>query len=51
MYHDTFDDLLADVREADREWGDRMNERMRELLDQHDTGAEHAAGAFGYTDR
>jgi hypothetical protein len=50
-HRDTFDDLLADVRKARHEWDDRMNERMRELLDQYDTGAEHAAGAFGYTDR
>ena len=50
-HRDTFDDLLADVRKARQEWDDRMNGRMRELLDQYDTGAEHAAGAFGYTDR
>ena len=51
MHWDTFDDLIEDVREAEREWDERMNERTRELLDRYDTGAEHAAGAFGYTDR
>lgn len=51
MHRDTFDDLLDEVREARREWDDRMNDRMRDFLAQHDTGAEHAAGAFGYTDR
>ena len=51
MHRDTFDELLADVRKARQEWDDRMNGRMRELLDQYDTGAEHAAGVFGYTDR
>lgn len=51
IHRDTFGDLLADVQKARQEWDDRMNERMRGLLDQYDTGAEHAAGAFGYIDR
>ncbi len=50
-HRDTFDDLLADVRKARQEWDDRMNGRMRDLLADMGTGAEHAAGAFGYTDR
>jgi hypothetical protein len=34
MHWDTFDDLLADVRDARDEWDREMNERMRELLAQ-----------------
>lgn len=51
MHRDTFDDLLADVRDAREEWRRRMDGRMRDVLDDMGAGAEHAAGAFGYTDR
>lgn len=35
MHRDTFDDLLADVREAEQEYTDRADEQMRELLAQY----------------
>jgi hypothetical protein len=50
MHRDTFDDLLADVRDAREEWDREMNERMRELLAEYDTGGEYTARAMGYTD-
>jgi len=51
MHRDTFADLVEDVREAKREWREEMDGRMQDLLADMGTGAEHAAGAFGYTDR
>ena len=39
MHQDTFDNLLADVRKARREWDNRMNEQMREFFGQYNTEA------------
>jgi hypothetical protein len=51
MHRDTFADLVEGVREAKQEWREEMDGRMRDLLADMGAGAEHAAGAFGYTDR
>lgn len=50
MHWDTFDDLLADVRDARDKWDRQMNERMRELLARHKSGAGGAVTAAQNTD-
>jgi len=43
MHWDTFDDLLADVRDAREEWVERAEEQMRALLEKYNTEVEHPA--------
>jgi len=50
MHWETFDDLLADVRDAREEWDREMNAQLREFLAEYDTGGEYTARAMGYTD-
>lgn len=43
MHHDTFEDLLEDVRTAETEWTAAMQQRTRDLLNHYQTEAEIAA--------
>jgi len=38
MHHDTFDELVADVRDAREEWNREMNRKMNEMLDAYTDG-------------
>lgn len=40
MHHDTFEELLEDVRTAETEWAEAMRQRTHELLDRYQTDEE-----------